>query len=567
LRTWQDSLKTIADLSLLQLRAALAGISERWGKAPLYLAAAVILAVIAGAHLGPRAPIPAPLPANIANGATVTLQCGKTYQGTLKLNSKSNVTVTTAGTCGKAAISPGRAVAGFTKYAGNIYSAPISFTPVQVAVAGNPVSAAHWPNAPWATSTGSIPNRDLNGATLVYLDNQSVVKTHKLTSNSVSTSKPFYVEGKLWMLDTAGEWVVQDGRLYLWAPDGQSPEGRVWAAPNSNGINADNSTGITIEGITIFSANNGISADSSTGLKVLNTDIANSAANGIWASGSQKLTVDKTNVSNSRESGINGWYSVVGALVTNSTVTNTGMAGMPSPTDAGVFFGHGSDNRIENVRVSNSAYHGISVLHNRRTMVLNSVVDGACARLTDCAAIYTGARDRLPLTLRIEGNTVTNTKGTEGIGIYLDDFANGVTVTRNTISNNTRGMVLHNAFNNVITHNTFHASAITHLGFGQDSGTIRNNQVTNNTFQSTGTEWTFNLESGSNLKTFATFNHNTYTTANAHVFGRTWDGSSAGVTTSYSEWKRSMAQDTHSVLVNLAHQPGKGAGRSVGLAR
>jgi parallel beta-helix repeat protein len=200
-------------------------------------------------------------------------------------------------------------------------------------------------------------------------------------------------------------------------------------------------------------------------------------------------------------------------------------------------------------------------------MVLNSVVDGACARLTDCAAIYTGAGDRLPLTLRIEGNTVTNTKGTEGIGIYLDDFANGVTVTRNTISNNTRGMVLHNAFNNVITHNAFHASAVAHLGFGQDSGTIRDNQVTNNTFQSTGTEWTFNLERGSNLKTFATFNHNTYTTANAHVFGRTWDGSSAGVTTSYIEWKRLMAQDTHSVLVNLAHQPGEGAGRSVGLAR
>jgi parallel beta-helix repeat protein len=507
------------------------------------------------------------MPTNIANGATISLQCGKTYQGTLELNGKSKVTVKTAGTCGKAAISPGRAVTGWTRYRGNIYSAPVNFSPAQVAVAGNPVSAAHWPNAPWATSTGSIPNSDLNGATLVYRENQYVVQTQKLTSNSVSTSKPFYVEGKLWMLDTANEWAVQNGRLYVWAADGQSPEGRVWAAPNRNGINANNSNGITVNGIRIFSANNGISADTSTGLKVLNTDIVNSAADGIWASGSQKMTVDRTNVSNARASGINGWYSVVGAAVTNSTVTNTGMVGMPSPTGAGVFFGDGSDNRIENVRVINSSYHGISVLHNRRTNVLNNVIDTACAKLTDCGAIYTGARDQLPLTLRIEGNTVNNTKGTEGIGIYLDDFANGVTVTRNTISNNTRGMVLHNAFDNVITHNTFSASAITHLTFGQDTGKIRNNQVTNNTFKTTGTEQTFNLETGSNLKNFATFNHNTYISSNVNVFGRTWDGRSAGVTTSYSDWKRSMGQDTHSVMVNQAHEPGKGAGRSGGVSR
>jgi parallel beta-helix repeat protein len=550
-------MKAIAHLPLLQLGTAFSILSGRRGKAPFYSAPAVILGVIACSQpsLAPPIPAPLPLPANIADGAIVNLQCGKTYQGTLELNGKSNVTVTTAGSCGKAAISPGRAVTGFTRYSGNIYWAPIGFTPVQVAVAGSPVSAAHWPNAPWATSTRSIPNSDLNGATLVYKDNQSLIKTHKLTSNSASTSKPFYVEGKLWMLDTANEWALHNGSLYVWAADGQSPEGRVWAAPSSNGINADNSTNITIDGIKIFSANNAISANTSTGLKVLNTDIANSYANGIWASGSTKMTVDKTTVSNSRESGINGWYWVVGATVTNSTVTNTGTVGPPSPTDAGVFFGDGSDNLIDKVRVSNSGYHGISVLHNRRTAVLNSIVNSACARLTDCAAIYTGARDQLPLTLRIEGNTVTNTKGTEGIGIYLDDFANGVTVTRNTIVNNTTGMVLHNAFNNVITHNTFHASAITHLAFGQDSGNIRNNQVTNNTFKTTGTEHTFSMETGSNLKSFATFNYNSYISSNGNVFGRTWDGRSAGVTISFSDWKRSMAQDTHSVMVNPAHRP------------
>jgi parallel beta-helix repeat protein len=511
------------------------------------------VAPIAATAAATKVPVSAtvlPVPRNIASGTIVSLQCGKTYQGTLDLNGKSNITVITVGTCGKASITPGRAISEWTKYKGKIYSAPIDFTPVQVSISGQPVDAAHWPNRPriWADSGSAVPNSDLDGATLVYLENQSVVKTQVLTGDSVNRSKPFYVEGKLWMLDSPGEWAVSNGRLYIWAPDGQSPEGRVWAAPDSNGINADNSSNITIDGVRIFSATDGISANTSTNLKVLNSDIINSARDGIWASGSRGLTVDQTSVSNARRNGINGWYSITGAVITNSTVTNTGMVGKPSPSDAGIMFGDGKDNRIDSVRVINSSYHGISVLHNWRTSVTNSVVDTACVRLTDCGGIYTGARDRLPLNLRIEGNTVTNVKGHEGIGIYLDDFANAVTVTRNTISHSNQGMLVHNGFDNVITHNRFESSERTHLKFMQDSGKIRNNRVTNNTFKSTNNEWTFNLETGSNLRTFATFDRNAYTGTKKGEFGRSWDGSSPGVSYSYSAWKSWMGQDANSTM-------------------
>jgi parallel beta-helix repeat protein len=489
-----------------------------------------------------------PIPTNIANGATVSLTCGVTYQGTLELNGKSNVTVKTAGTCGKAAITPGRAITGFVKGTGNIYSAPISFTPVQVSVGGAFVSAAHWPNTPWTSSTSGMPSTDLTGANYVYLDNQSVIKSQTLTSNSVSTAKPFYVEGKLWMLDAPGEWAVQNGRLYIWSADNQSPEGKVWAAASSNGINADNSSGITIDGVSISLATDGISANGSTNLKVLNTDINNSGRDGIWASGSKGLQVNLSTVSNSRRNGIDGWYSVNGAVITNSTVSNTGMVGMPSTTDAGIMFGDGGTNRIDNVRVTNSSYHGISVLHNRSTNVTNNIVDVACVRLTDCGGIYTGARDQLPLTLLIEGNTVNNVKGTEGIGIYLDDFANGVTVNKNTVSNSTRGLFLHNAFNNVISNNTISSSTSAHLGLSQDSGNIRNNKVTYNKFNSTNGEWTYNTETGSNLKTFISADYNTYTSNNVNVFSRYWDGRSAGVTLSYTGWKAWAGLDAHSTM-------------------
>ncbi|MDB5764527.1 MAG: hypothetical protein JWQ21_3522, partial [Herminiimonas sp.] len=337
-----------------------------------------------------------------------------------------------------------------------------------------------------------------------------------------------------------------------WAPDGQSPEGRAWAAPNSNGVNADNSSGITIDGVRIFSAGDGVSANGSTNLHVLNTDILNSYRDGIWASGSNGLVVDKSSVVNARRNGIDGWYSITGAVVTNSTVANAGTVGMPTATDGGIFFGDGSDNTLDGNHVTNSGYHGISVLHNRNTTVSNNVVDAACVVLTDCAGIYTGATDKLPLNLRIEGNTVKNVGGTEGIAVYLDDYANGVTVTKNAISSSTKGMVIHNGFNNVVTQNTFASSGVTHLGFGQDGeGAIHDNQITNNAFQSTNGEQTFNLESSSNtsnMNAFGTYDSNTYTSTNPNVFGKVWDGSSPGVESSYSAWKSSMGQDANSTM-------------------
>ncbi|MBC7621909.1 MAG: hypothetical protein H7232_00815, partial [Aeromicrobium sp.] len=198
-----------------------------------------------------------------------------------------------------------------------------------------------------------------------------------------------------------------------------------------------------------------------------------------------------------------------------------------------------------------SAYHGISVIHNRFTFVLNSVIDRSCLRLNDCAAVYTSARDEQPLTLLIEGNTVTNTRGVQAIGIYLDDHANGVTVNRNTVANNNRGMMVHNGFNNVITNNMFASSDVTHLGFAQDVGNVRNNQVTGNTFKSTNGEQTFNHEAGINYKNFAIYDYNTYRSNNFNVFGQTWDGIRPGIAHSYQGGKNEMRQDAHSVNTDV----------------
>jgi parallel beta-helix repeat protein len=356
----------------------------------------------------------------------------------------------------------------------------------------------------------------------------------------------FYVEGKLWMLDAPGEWAVSDERLYVWAPDGQSPEGRVWAAPERAGIDATDSKEITVDGVRIFSASIGVDGSNSKNLRILNTDISNSSQDGIFAGGSG-LIVDNVTVSNSVQNGIYGFYGIADSIVSNTTVTGTGMTGMPKRSKGGIVFEDASGQRILDNKVLNSSYIGIRV--HRNALVSGNLVDGACLILTDCGGIYTFAPDRQPLNVRIEGNVVKNLAQRYAYGVYLDDNANGVVVTRNTLSNNPGGLEFNNGFNNLISQNIFESNTYEHILFnetGNGGASIRQNRIFNNTFVSGKGEVTYRLWSvmgGVAVDQFAHFNDNIYTTKQnnfAEVAG-------TGML-SYAAWKRKMNQDSRSTL-------------------
>ncbi|MGE5651521.1 MAG: right-handed parallel beta-helix repeat-containing protein, partial [Bacillota bacterium] len=332
------------------------------------------------------------LPANIANGSVVSLQCGRTYSGTLDLAGKSNVTVRTEGDCGKAVITPGQAIDGWSLYQGNIYSAPIAFDAAQVLVDGQPLARAHWPSRSqtWAragSSSGAslaypMPNGDLAGATLLFRPNDWAIEARTITGYSAgsmslaSTGKvsfdgyalsgqpDFYVEGKLWMLDEPGEWAVSGGRLYVWTADGKSPQGRVVASPDRDGINARNAQGITVDGVSIYAAANGINALDAKNLRVTATDIANSSENGILNSGGSGLYVDGASIRNSRHDAIAVKWGGGGDTVRNSTIDASGVIGMPTNAHAAVNLTVGVGSTVSNNTVTNSGYIGIRAFRN-----------------------------------------------------------------------------------------------------------------------------------------------------------------------------------------------------------
>lgn len=514
-----------------------------------------------------------PMPTNIANGSMVELECGKTYGGTLDLRNKTNVTVKTIGNCGKAKMTPGSAIGGWSHEHGNIYSAPIDIEAVQVIIDGQTMPLAHWPNRPqtWAKSTGaaanslsySMPNGDVLGASLIFRPYEWAIEARKITAYSgntmtlASTGKlaydgyppegatDFYVEGKLWMLDSPGEWAISAGRLYLWTPDGQSPQGRVWAFPDRHAIEASDSRAILIDGVSIFGAANGINALGAADLHVLNTDIANSSENGIMNAGGSRLLVDGASIRNSRHNGISVKWGGNGEIIRNSRVDATGVTGMPANSQAAIYLPLSAGSNIANNVISSSGYIGIRAFRN--TTISGNTVDGACEVMTDCGGIVVASPEKTPLNARIENNVIRNVSRPQRLvwAVYLGSYANGVTVADNIIAGNTNGMNIFDGFNNVITGNAFSDSTQAHIQMGEDgtSPSVRNNKILSNRFTAKKGEETYRISSdlgSASVAQFASYDNNTY--VNSSPIFVNFNGEAL----SYAQWKARTGQDENS---------------------
>jgi parallel beta-helix repeat protein len=508
------------------------------------------------------------LPASVANGSTVELECGRLYRGSLNLNGKTNVSVKTNGTCGKAVITPGQEITGWTRHQGNIWVAPIAFDAAQVITGGTPVAKAHWPgkSQTWVTSTSTsanslsyvMPNSDLSNATLVFKQHEWSIEARRITGysgntiNFTSTGNPafydfaatqpvkFYVEGKLWMLDEADEWVVSDGKLYLWAPDGQSPEGRTWASPDTAGIDATNSTGISVDGVRIYGASNGIAAQGAKTLHVTNTEIVNSSENGILNTGGSGLNVDAVVVRNTRHNAIVVRWGGGGEVIRNSTFDSTGNLGMPTNSYGAVTLTLATGSTLSGNRISNAGYIGMRVFEN--ATVSRNTIEGACQVMSDCGGIYASSENQQPLNARIEDNVIKNTSPGKRLswGLQLDD-ANTVSVARNTFSGNDNGIMLFNSSNISISENRFESNVQAHIQMAESrSSGVRNNSVANNTFVSASGGEMYRISSDmgtSAVSQFSSYGGNSYSASSGHF------ANFNGEALSFTQWKSRTGQD------------------------
>lgn len=465
---------------------------------------------------GPTGSLPqGTLPTGVANGATVSLQCGTEYRGSLDLQGRSSVKVVTAGTCGPAVVNGARPVTGWKAAGANVWSAPVAFTPAQVAAGGRMLELAHTARSggnPWLTVTAHAGNRvtlsgptlggDPTGATIRvrYLSYEIADGTvtggsgNSVTTSGLPTGDSFvgwgaYLEGKRWMLDEPGEWAFENGTLYLYSA---AEPTAVDASPAGPVIDADNSTSVTIDGVAVRNGPTGISAERSTGLTLRNVAVANTTDDGIFAECAKGVTMTASSVTAAGRDGLKIGYCGADVTVADSTFTDVGTVGMPRKSYAAVFGGFTTNLTVRNSSFTNTGYIAIRFFQGGR--IENNVIVNACATLGDCGAIYTFDRDHKGLAATVSGNTISGVMGndqgakdlgTHVFGIYLDDESNGVTVSGNTVTTSRYGLYLHGAFDNVASANTFRSNVDAHVllaDWGFPAGTIHGNAFRDNRF-------------------------------------------------------------------------------------
>lgn len=498
------------------------------------------------------------LPASITSGATVSLNCGTVYYGSLNLATLSNVTIQTSGSCGRAVITPAVPVVGWRPYSGNIYVADVATEVTQVFVDSQIMGIAHYPNSVketgWlqptnVTSTSmdysGLPNNDIVGAKATYrgrypweIGTRTITAYDGLTMTLPANTNvnlnaedselgKFYLEGKLWMLDSPGEWAWSNGELYLWMPDGQAPGTRVLAAPQTNSvINAQGSTGVTIQNVRIFGGWIGVDASwsdsvgrAARGLQIINSEVSYSDWSAIYASNVENLTVDNSDVIGPLHTGLYARTGSAGIVVRNSRFTNVNTIGMHKGGDGSLYINADTGATVTGNTITNSGKTGVFIGESTNTLVKDNVINGACRIHGDCGGIYLFDRGKITLNTRIEGNLVNLVNGDpvrpgstnpERYAIYLDDYSTGVTVIGNTVTNSDSAMQLHCASNNTITGNRFENNVQRQVLFSDDGSAtpiMSNNVFSNNTF--VGPALGFYL-AVNNPMTAATFSGNTY---------------------------------------------------------
>ena len=490
------------------------------------------------APLAAHEPTVLSLPAEVRDGDIVSLDCGRTYVGQLRLTGLREVRVRTRGDCGKAVLTTATPVSGWRRDSTqpSVWVTELGFTPTQVQFGTRFLPPAHHPNVPmdWLHGESRVPDQlrlqqsipDLAGATLVWRATDWLIETRRIVrqdgrrvwlapggehSLGLPAKTAFYVEGKRCMLDSAGEWVHEAGRLYLWPPGGGVPKQTVWASPAGSAIDARDSVDVRIEGIRIFGATLGIDTRGSRGLQVADAEIDNSGEAAIMAG--SELRVVRVAVRGSVQDGLRATDDARDIQVLDSRFEDIGMLGRPRRSRGAIVFEQAQRVIVQRNRIRNAAYIGIRVF--RDALVTDNYIERACQRLADCGGIYTFARDRQPLHVRIENNRVSQLGGEFAFAIYLDDFANGVRVAGNQLIDNPAGMQLHNGFANDITRNTFANSQRQHILFNEtaDSPVITGNRVSRNRFRSVRKVPVYRLWShhgGKHIGRFAEFYRNHY---------------------------------------------------------
>lgn len=453
----------------------------------------------------------------LAAGDALLLKCGGLWRESLNLNATNaaagRVTLGIWGTCNtnnRPRVSGARVVSGVTwTAAGGAWAGK----PVHVATWTSPVTSLYWngtplvraryPNyggvgrefkligavdnnrtlVPQAADAAALAGINLAGAKAVVRTSPWMVEAHdvsssdgagKLTLQNLAqypseAGEGFFVEGKLALLDTAGEWFhdAAAGRLYVWTPDGKAPTANALESVERNvGVSVAKVTDTRIENI-VFERHGQRSIEVIDGPRTTIADVSAQDAGhtailiaGALPARSSGSSVLRSTVKNAAVMGISA--TSPGVQVTGNRVDATGVGATGTGVTAGIYI-DSVGGTVRDNNVTNSGFAAVVLSFPTGLTVSGNTITQACRRFTDCGAIYAGGAPSLPQRSSITGNhigaMVPNPEGAIGgaaslvAGIYLDERSSSQDVVGNMISRTGVGINLHNSSNNLVQSN------------------------------------------------------------------------------------------------------------------
>jgi parallel beta-helix repeat protein len=534
-------------------------------------------------------------------GDSVLFKRGEEWREMLNISSSGTegnlITFDAYGTGSNPVINPTEVVSNWEVYSGNIYVANVSNNVTQLFVNGTFYNLSHHPNSGFYNITGNTSKLGLFSENFTETEGQLINSTIFVmirgwyiqdrtisaynnttqvvnwTANTTYTFEEYghglYLENKLWMLDSAGEWWYNSSssQIYVWLEGNESPNNYTVEISNqSNGIYAKNVDYINIANLTIKQTKNDSLYLEDVGYSTIKGLTINDTGNRfIYLADSTNTTIKDNFVSRSR---FNGIVSSLGynVTITNNTVYHSGTIGKPRLSTAGIYLYETNDNIASNTLVRDNyiydcAFAGIRIGYygGHGFTVDRNFINQTCVILDDCGAIYSY---HVNGSNTISNNILVNSLGDPPMkgptansakGIYLDDLTGNFSIINNTVANVEWGINLHNSFNIDILNNTIFNSRKEAIRLMEDTGApsagyISGNNISGNVFHTNSSVYVVRINSiMGNTTLFGDFDYNYY----AHpsydsYFIRELENGSNRTFYTLNTWQEAKGNDTNS---------------------
>ena len=507
------------------------------------------------------------------------------------------------GTGAKPIITGADLVTGWTQYSGNIYVADVGFLtpPTQLYVDDVYYDIARYPADGFILATSDAKNahsivaadlplspEQIIGATVIakpvpWLFDSSKAADYDPSSHTITldgvvdkqspdqvmrTGYGFYLENKLWMLDTEKEWYYDSssGKIYLWMTDNPNKH-TVEVSIRDTGVYAVKNY-LIIRNLAITKANGtDILMDYSTGITLRDLDLQG-GFQGIWLAGATDCSITNNSIQSTLTSGIivnaDGPTKSNNVLISKNVLNNCGYVGLsPRPGEYVGISGAGSNINIADNTLTNIGNNGIGFGNGSHNTIQNNTLTNTCLVEDDAGAIHLAGHSSEDVDNRVIGNIITNAIGNNsgtpsdpgGKGIYLDGYIMNVTVQDNKISNVTYG-IMSEASGNKIIGNVVRGATFIAVYIDQQKNapeTIQNQVITNNIFECTSKETSPAIYPDVAYP-FGESDYNIYYHPNYAYPIRTW-GANTTKKEFYSldAWRTASGQDAHSLAVKTGY--------------